>query len=651
MKNSIFLILLVFTVFSQWAAPVQNEELSKVKAKLAKATNPKDSLKLLYDIFDLSPRNDYLRIGKDIDDVAKRAGNIKARYDIARQMANALSVDSLLEDIEEHVRSLPPSKEQKETELFVKIRRIAINSKHVSDQERKTILSRTMAMDDFDKLDKYQKIERLYTICEYLNGFVDGDLLVGYLDDLSKVMKDSEIESYALYNTFYTESANIYSATGSMEKALAADRELLNVIENLEKKYQADGRHYRNYDISRYVIYRRMLSNYKALPVDEVNDIYEKILELCASHPDVASDFAQKSRTSAYHAIKNKRYVEAISYIKKQLKLDNTVSTKRQMLEMLMEAAQATGDNATYELAKKQYDESSREAAMMDSITKYQELQLRYNVNMLKQENSRLELETKNVEITSARRLMAFVIVGWVVFAIILVVLLFFWSRYRRTNANLSDFVESLVAERDSLKKRTYQDSQDEEMEVKYGQRPKNGDLSSMINYVINDVMYISSIGKSDIGKFHDLVSVDEVMKEGLEQVEPSVGGAINFNITYPDPDFFIDTDKECLDYVVRHILKLAASKTPSGGSVGFSASEDKTLKMARFVFTHSGSSFHRGQEERIFADFMDYKELSKNGEGALFMCRMVNFLMNCTLRADHGYEMGAKLVLMIPLK
>ncbi len=203
----------------------------------------------------------------------------------------------------------------------MKIRRLSAIARNISEKERQERIARTIVPED-NKLDKYGKVERLFTICEYLSVFAKGDMLVNYLDDLGELMKASGIDNYALKNIYYTESANIYSITGNHDKALAADRILLKEIDNLEKRYKAQGRKYRNLDVNRFIIYRRMLSNYDSLSIDEANDLYSKILAIAERNEDVKSTMEYNRRASAYHAMKNGRYAEAIPYIRRQLSIE-----------------------------------------------------------------------------------------------------------------------------------------------------------------------------------------------------------------------------------------------------------------------------------------------------------------------------------------
>lgn len=656
MKRTIlFLLIAVAAVFSGGATPQRRAEIAKLRLRLADTDSREDSIKLLYDIMDLSPRADHLKVGRELDGVAKRADKSNVRYDVARLMVNVCKDDSDLAALEEHVRSLPAGKEQKETELFVKIRRIALKAKTASDEDRRRVVTEAMADENSDRLDQYQKIERLYTICEYLGTYLRGDMLVEYLDDLSRLMEESDIESYALYNTFYTESANIYSATDNPRKALAADRELLRIIDRLEKKYEAEGRKYRNYDVSRYVVYRRMLSNYKALPLTEVNDYYSKILEICGRDEDVMADFRNKPRTAAYHAIKNKRYVEAVPYIRKQLEQENTESIRRKMLEMLIEASISLGDKNMLAEAKAEYDSIMHENEKLATTSRYNELKIRYDVSALKAANSKLELENKNEQISSSRRMMTVVMVGWVFFGIILVVALVYWSRYRKMCADLDTFTGSLAEERDRLKKLRYQDYAAEHSSGTWlsgaAGRPRGTNLSETVNFIINDILYIASLGQDDNSKFRHHHSVEKIMRGCAEEAGSHVPEGVSFKVSYPKDDFRMNVDKECLVYLINHILKVARDMTPPGGEFTFSCAEEKTLRRVRFVFTHTGDSFPQGKEEMIYDKFVDYRDLAEHGDAAISICRMIYFLLSCTLRADSNYTQGGKLVLLVPIQ
>ncbi len=653
-KVILLLVALILLSLTGNATPEKKAIIEKLRQELAKTDTHEDSIKILYDIFDLSNRKDYMSICQEIDQVAARSGDIAVRLDMARQMANVNSNDSILSQIENRLKSLPETKEKRETELFVKLRRLSASARNVSEKERQDRIARAIVYED-KKLDKYGKVERLFTICEYLSVFAKGELLVGYLEDLGKLIHESGIDNYAIKNIYLTECANIYSLTGNHEKAITADKLLLKEINNLEKSYKAQGRKYRNLDVNRFIIYRRMLSNYDVLSLDEANELYSKILNLAENNEDIKSTMEYNRRASAYHAMKNKRYAEAIPYIRRQLSIEDSHILRKHMLEMLVEAASAIGDKTNEDLARQELDAINREISTVASKQKYNELQIRYDVSALREENAQLELENKNEQIQATRRIMIFVIVGWVAFAGLLIAFLFFWTRYRKTTADIAAFVDTLVAERNAIKKRRYYDYANKTSDKKYlesyrSDSPKPGNISDTVDYIINDVMFISSVALEDSRKYRQVISVTEFMKDCIADLEAKLDKNVNINVLYPESDFEIKVDKECLCMLTNHILKMSVRMTPQGGSIGFECMEDKATGMAKFVFKHTGDSLPEGKEEKIFEHFFRYKDLAEEGGAALVMVRMINFLTNCSLKSAAGHTSGGKLVLMVPM-
>lgn len=655
--KKVVLVLVALTLLSLTsnATPDKKAIIEKLRQELAKTDTHKDSIRILYDIFDLSNRKDYMSICRELDQVAAHGGDIMVRLDMARQMANVNSKDSIFAQIESNLKSIPDSKEKKETELFVRLRRLSASARNISEKERQERIASTIVHED-KKLDKYGKIERLFTICEYLSVFAKGELLVGYLDDLGLMIQESGIDNYSLKNIYHTECANIYSVTGNHEKAINSDRLLLREINNLEKSYKAQGRKYRNLDVNRFIIYRRMLSNYEALSLDEANELYMKILDLAEKNEDIKSTMEYNRRASAYHAMKNKRYAEAIPYIRRQLSIEDSHILRKRMLEMLVEAASAIGDKTNEDIARKELNAINREISTVAAKQKYNELQIRYDVSALREENAELELEKKNDQIAATRRIMVFVIVGWVAFVAILIAFLAFWTRYRRNITDIASFVDTLVAERDAIKKRRYYDyarktDGNDSLDLYHNKAPKVGNISDTVDYIINDVMFISSVALEDSRKYRQGVSVKEFIKDSISGVESGLSKNININVIYPETDFEIKVDKECLQMLTDHILKLAVRMTPEGGSIGMECKEDTVSGMAKFVFKHSGDPIPEGKEEKMFENFFNYKELSEKGEAALTMVRMINFLTNCSLKSSAGHGSGGKLVLMVPMK
>lgn len=664
MKKIFLLLLVLLTVpyNKSYSAIDKKAEIAKLRNTLSAMKSSKDSIRILYDIFDLSSGDDRLMVGRELSGVAKRSNMNNVVLDMARHMSNLTRNDSIINGILKDVSKMPDSKERRETQLFIKIRRIALSSYYLNEIERHNKLTKAMALNDDYHSDTHSRILQLYTICEYLPKLSQSHILPKYMAELGNVMKKSGIENYSLWNIFYNESANIYSEAGNASQAVAADRKLLQIVDDMEKKYNAQGRKYRNFDLYRFNIYRRLLSNYKALSLEEANDIYEKVLALEAVNPEVKATAETKKRPAVYHAMKNGRYAEAVAYARCALRVDDSLRIKKHILEILKEAAMKIGDQTNVDIAEDELTALKAQFNVDEARQRVEELTILYDVNKLRAENLALARGALAQKEKSARNMMIYVIVGWSAFIIIVVALLFWWTRYRRVKQDILTFVNSLSEERDKIKERQYsdyyeamamrgEDPHPKELDAsKLLPDPKPDSLDEAVDYIINDIMFIASVAFEDSRKYNREISVTEFMKESVESLKPYLNKSVNLTIAYPEKDFKMRVDEECLRMIVNHILKIAVYLTPEGGDVGFKCNEHKEVNRAQFEFTHSGYLLPPGKEERIFRDFFNYRRIVKRGGGAMLMVRMINLLTNSILRSWPERGKKGKLVLAVPL-
>ncbi|MDE6338168.1 MAG: ATP-binding protein [Muribaculaceae bacterium] len=658
MKKGVIILMAMLLAALGGYALDRKSEIAKLRRELSQTQNPKDSIEILYNIFDLSESKDFPKVLTELDGVAARTGENRIRLEIVRHLANYYKSDSLLSVLEAHVRTLPPSEEQKEAILFVQIRRIGQRERHGSEKERQENIARIIAANDTASLSKYEQIARMFNICEYMGMYAQGPLLVEYLDDLNDLIERSQIKTPSLKTLFLNESANIYTGIDQSQLAVEADRKLLKIYENLEKQYKAKGRKYRNYDLNRYYIYRRMLGNYRALTLEEANDIYKKIMDIVNRVPEAKAEYDTRRRAPAYHAMKNGQYAEALRYLKEAEIEDNQKVLRRHLLEMMIEAGKAVGDTQTVESASKDLEALLAEMSSEEAKQRNNELSIRYEVSALRAENAELELENKNEQIKNSQRTMTFVVVGWALFIILAGVALFFWTRYRRVITGLNNFIDTLQTERDAIKERRYYDYDNADADAEHHkqiyQEPaaRKNKADKMVDGIINDVLFISSIAMEDSRKFRQNVKVHKFMEDCISTVAATLTRNVNVNVTYPEPDFTIRVDKECLQLVTDQILGKALILAPEGGSISFSCALDEAAGMARFMFKHSGTGLPQGKEERIFENFFEYEKHSEGGEGTLLLCRLINFLSSCSLKSSTGRAnvSGGQLVLMVPL-
>ncbi|MDE6491129.1 MAG: hypothetical protein K2L49_08240, partial [Muribaculaceae bacterium] len=394
--------------------------------QLAVLVTPRDSLRVMYDMYDLAPRARRAAIGWDIFNVAGRACNREAQLDIMRNISNLyIGNDSMLAVVETNVASLPAGDDRDGTLAFVKMQRISTQARYADECERHRrvleMLSEDMELPDNDMI-------RLYTLCVYLGSMTKGALYTEYMERLEAEIAKPPYDNYAIRNLYYTQAALLYSTNGDHAKSVAMDRVLLDIIDELERKYAEAGRVYRNYDVNRYNCYRRMLSNWEALSAEEIDDCYSRILVLADGNMDVARDLERSPRPRVYYLMAKGRYAEAIPYIRQELaKADTPYRTP--MLRALRDASKAVGDNVSELEALSEYCADLELRDSIKSVEAYRELQIRYDVETLKKRSSRLEMERMDQRISLSRAVIA---TGLFVIVVLAVMLLVVWRRYRR---------------------------------------------------------------------------------------------------------------------------------------------------------------------------------------------------------------------------
>lgn len=631
---------------------------SDINNRLMKSETYEDSIAALWDLFDIVPRQRQFGIGEKIYRLAKRNGDHQTRMDVLLQTSNIANHDTLFQHLLDGIDLLPHTREQKEVKLFIRIKRAALKARTEPASERQRTLASMIVEEDLHpSTDPFERIYHLFTLCKYLGNDTNGEYLTGYLDRLYDLIDESDMHLDGFYSQFYTEAAILYSITGNHEKAVEADKNLLRVIKRLEDKYRKRGRKYRQYESNYYVIYRRLLSNYQVLTKEEANDYYNKILELAKVNPDVAQNFTENSRARIYHAMANGDYKAAIPMLKARLKDETSVPYKRNYLEMLVESARALGDSTTLLSALDQYDDVLKEVNDMNTASKLRELEIRYEVGELKADNAQMELEQREAEIASTRRFMTLTMGGWLIFGLLLILAMFYWSRYRRMSVKARRYIRKLFDERESSRAYNNNEEQDglpgtdlikydpeEERRIKK-RRHKLVSALDMAEYVLNDVLYTAAISRESRIRFIRPVSVDMLVKQAFADVPEDSG----LTIKLPEERHEFLIDKECLVYLLRRMTENLI-KFSSNGVVNLEVKEYKKGGIIGFSFIVPGLKVGPEKEELVFDNFINADELMQIDESGMFICRLCDLLLNLDLRLDGSYSgEGSRYVLSIP--
>lgn len=419
----IFLSLALFSVSLSFAA-ADCGIAETLRAGLSHVSAPGDSLKILLDVFDATDQAGKRATAEEILALARRTGDQATLLEFIPRitvlnMRNDEKMRSLLEVADE----ITDPTQRKGIKVFININRAVNEATYLPEDERHKALMKYVQDDMRYSDDIFQNFLDLSRVVVFLGQSSQNTMYMEYLDRLFEMLDQLPGDCYYIRNLFYTTAANTYTANGNHEKAVEADRKLLEIIKQLEYRYKKQGRKYRNYDRYYYLSYRRMLRNYPALSLKEVEDIYAKCEQLAQRNVELRRDFYDKEAVTAYRLMAREDYQAAVPKLKKALTRTDNRNVRHILLKMIVEASDSIDDNATLLTALKDYNVELEKLMHRRNEESYRELAMRKDIDVLKNEKSRLELEKKDVEVMTGQKIITLILVALLVLAIVVMLL------------------------------------------------------------------------------------------------------------------------------------------------------------------------------------------------------------------------------------
>lgn len=666
-----------------------------LKSNLAHAESLSDSIRLLYNIYDSAPYSLQGKALENLYELALHRGDYHTVYDVLKQSSNYYtSNDSMLQVLINRAKELPDSPEKRSTLVYINVRATSNQARSMTAEQREAKLREYLAQhsksEDFDL---YQRIEYLFNLCSYLRLSTEGELLTRYFQELQTLIDSLPAKDLALKSLFYTQAANSYLSNEMIPEAVEANKTLLNIIEELDRQHQANGRVFRNYDRSAFICYRRLLRCHDALTPEEVDDYYKKIIPIINRDPSLQKLSGQRKKPMIYYLMAKKRYADAVPLIKEQLK--DTINTNEEQLylvEALMKAADNIGDKESLLTALDMSNELLKKRIETKAAESYKELQIIYEVNDLKQTNDELVLANQQIVLNRHKAQFTYAIISLIVLILLLVVVYVFYHRSKSLTANLTRSNEMIINERDALK-RTQKDLIEARDKAKAANRIKNDFVNNMSHEIrtpleaiveysgliadcaeddkreyikrfadvitlnadllltlVNDVLDLPSLENAKVSVHIAQSSIQKICNVALNNVRRHISPDIKLVfVNEGEADANILTDPHRVEQVLLNLLMNAAKFTEKGSIILkyiFSANRDKVT----FTVTDTGIGIPLGKEEIIFSRF---EKLNSNSQGnglGLYISRLLAGLLKGSLRLDADYRTGARFIFTIPV-
>ena len=653
-------------------------------------------LQILYDLFDLAPHDSVTVTGERVLEAALEVKDYASAMDMYRRLGSFnIGRDTLrIESYINGLTKLPKSPERDATECFLYLSLMTAKAHYLDEDMRYNQLMHLLQRFRDTRTQNqpiYDRVVMMFTLCNYLDAAVPGEILTSYLNELEGLIKQMPYKLNGLENMFYLHSAMVYTSNDQPARAVAADRELLQVINRLDNERIQQGRIYRNYDRFRYSVYRRMLSNYDALSDEEVEKIYRRVLELQKTNEAVADDMAHNPRVEAYYNMAKENYATALPLLMACLDKERQQHNRRQLLRLAVKAATETGDTQTLNNVAREYSVILEKTLKERTFQRGKELRALYEVAEITDPDSNQASLAERTE----NRNTTLTIILWIALAIIIAIVVAFSVhilRSRRLSMKLRETNALLESERDNLR-RIQASLIETRDQARQANRHKSDFISNMTHEVTTPlnalvesahliVDNVSSEKRKYLDRFARTIDVSAEMirtliNDVLEMNNLDSGTLLIQRATIPlnticiaalqsmrihtkpgvqlrwanekEPTQVIFTDARRVEQVLVNLLSNGLKFTDEG-YVELAYTVDTEAGTTTFTVTDTGIGVPEGKEEIIFERFEKLSPSSQGNGLGLSISRMIAIQLNGSLYIDTTYTgEGSRFVFTIP--
>lgn len=696
--KSLRILLIILLGLTELSVAAENQALeASMLKKLKEASTAEDSLSLLLNLYDLQYYKSRRKYATQVYNLAERINRPDKQLEILRDLADIyVANDTAMRRIVNAARNFPESPEQRETLTYVRVRERSLSTSNRSIYE----ISASRAPEFIKELSDSTKISHenvndrvlnMFSLVYFLRRNTPGVLMDQILNTLEHTIHELPLKLFELRSEFFKQSSMAYTTLEHDDEAVDACRHLLALLDENEKHKRANGRPYFHDNFDRYVAYRRMLANGRALTKEEATDIYRKIQALAKNDPDVAADINKNHLVDINYYATIEDWPKAVHYIRQQMEYLDNVVYRRRLMHQYLTGARAIGDPAIIADASERYIDCLEDFVKTSESERMREIQLMADLNNINDHAHELEIEKERSKASNQRAITGLVISLSVVMLFLLIILVVGYMRTKKYRQNLEKAVSELKKERaNALKSQKELIVARNKAQVANRQKTEFinnmthevrtplsaiADYSRLIadcvtddkrkylnNYVrliefnnelvetmVNDVLDISEIDSNRMTIHSEPTSVNPICTLAIENASHYLQPGVKIKFANADkPDVTIHTDRKRVEQVLINLLNNAAKFTKEGEIV---LSYTLTGGTIEFAVTDTGSGIPEGKEELIFQRF---EKLDSSTQGAglgLPIARLIAGLLKGKVKVDTSYKGGARFIFSIPLK
>ena len=382
-KGFLTIITVISGSVSTFGGITQKEADNRANA-LKHASTSSDSVKILLDVLDLSDKVNKDRVRLQIIDVVQRTEDSTMLADVINELAASTDDTQELAKLIEISGNIPEDDGKKSVETVLQMEQASAEAKAAGQSDiQDKIVEYTRTGMVFAE-DPYEEIQNIYRALVFLGTSSMGPMYLEYITRLGELVDKLPEKDHAIKNLYYTTAAIFYTRKRDYEKAIEADKKLLNELQRMQKHYEKNGLDNHNLDYFYYISYRRMLRNFKGLTPEEIEEIYKKCVQLAQENEKVKEEFGNVGLANSYYYVATGKFDKAVPELKKALAAPNISDFRRQELTGLLAWALNETGNHTEEL------EVLRDFTMMAAADQekrrddtYREIEIRNTVNKM----------------------------------------------------------------------------------------------------------------------------------------------------------------------------------------------------------------------------------------------------------------------------
>lgn len=675
-------------------ASERTARIAEEQARLSQVSTPKDSLKIFFNIFDLSQKEERNSFRDQFLNLAARSGDEIARQEIIRLYISIGQNRSVRDSLLLLALNSPQSVAKPETLAYCRMAKISEDAKENGNPawiERELQGGLTYLEHNLSD-DIYERIVQRQRVCVLLGYALRGKSMRKYFDDYLEDVNRLPEKAYSLRSGAYRQGSMLFTGIDDFEQGKKFAILYLDLLKSIHRSYVARGRKYRSLDLSRYTGYSLLLACFPALDKNEIQRYYAAILRLAENNDEIERMLEKDKAPKMYYYYATEQYEKALEILKSMIKDPDHGVERFRLYEMLIKAAGNVNDTETLVAATREYSEMLKSFVTDRSFETYRNIQVKMDVARIHEEKEKLRqeireqiMERKNIEM----------VIFWSAVGVLLVIiaiLVYFFRKNMKLTMQLRYSNTELKIERDHLKnaeerlirskeeyeyenkiKSSFIDSISETIKQPMSTIVENSRLivdcadnstkpymlkfSNLIEQnvkvlqaVVRDIFVLSEIHSSQLQLNYSGVNVDLMCFDTIDTVAQQVRPGVELKFIPSDEGEspIITTDAQRVEQILLHLLANAAKFTEEG-SITLSYKIDKAAKTITFAVTDTGIGIPVRQADKIFER---YYKINRHEPGlgiGLTISRLLAGLLKGKLVLDTNYKDGARFLFTIP--